>query len=87
MSLDQFPEQIVKDFLCLRTHGEHAWGLQVITINGKKGYAIVTTGDDEEHHTVFAIIWPLPVDCEVLNMFGRPMVGDQIPAGPVKVTN
>lgn len=65
-----FPEEIIKDFICLRAHLTHPWGLMHILVNGEQTIAIVRPADDEGLLKVCYIFPTTPL--KITDMYGNP---------------
>lgn len=61
---NNFPDQLARDFVCLRLHWAHAWGIMHVLVNGKPGFALVQGGEDPNYAHVFAVVTPSDMKIE-----------------------
>jgi hypothetical protein len=64
------PEEVGKDFVCLRAHLLHAWGIMHVVVNGEASLAIIRPADDEGLLKA-AFILPTP-KMKITDTYGNP---------------
>ena len=78
-----FKEEHILEFLCLRMHHDHAWGLARIIVNGVESAGIVAPSRDNTNMRVVFI--PVPAGTKITDMFYNEAQSEayELPLNPV----
>ncbi len=70
LTASNVPEDVINDFVCLRAHLTHPWGVMHVVINGTPSIAVVRPGEEEGSMKVCYVI---PNGVKIHDIYGNEM--------------